>query len=78
MPGMSGGDLAKELKHLRPSIALLYISGYTGELIAHHGVLDIKTRLLQKPYGKNALLTSVRAALEDSPVGSAGEDPSEH
>lgn len=65
MPGVSGGDLAKELIQLRPNLRVLYTSGYTGNLIAHHGVLDIETRLLQKPYGKNALLTSVQTALQN-------------
>jgi two-component system cell cycle sensor histidine kinase/response regulator CckA len=64
MSGMSGSDLAALAKELRPTIKVLYMSGYTGHLIENHGVIEAKSVLLQKPFTKQALLTQVRAVLD--------------
>ena len=67
MPGMSGPEFAGQLASLRPQTRVLYMSGYTDEAIARHGVLDAGVRLLLKPFTSEALLREVRAALNASP-----------
>ena len=64
MPGMSGGEVAKGLKGLRPEVAIVYMSGYTGNLISHHSMLDADTPLLQKPFTKRALMRQLRSVLD--------------
>ncbi|MCA9980680.1 MAG: PAS domain S-box protein, partial [Anaerolineales bacterium] len=51
MPGMNGKVLAEAVRHLQPTVKILFISGYDDDLIAHHGVLDAGIALLQKPFG---------------------------
>jgi nitrogen-specific signal transduction histidine kinase/CheY-like chemotaxis protein len=68
MPGKSGPDLAVEVKRCRPSIKLLYVSGYAGDMIVHQGVLDDGMAFLSKPFSKEALLTKVRAVLDEESV----------
>jgi two-component system cell cycle sensor histidine kinase/response regulator CckA len=65
MPTMSGGDLAASLKMLRPKLKVLFMSGYSGDLVANHGVLEAETNLLEKPFTKHALLSKVRAVLDN-------------
>jgi PAS domain S-box-containing protein len=65
MPGKSGPDLALDVKRCRPSVQLLYVSGYAGDMIAHQGVLDPGMTLVSKPFSKEALLTKVRAVLDE-------------
>jgi hypothetical protein len=43
----------------------LYVSGYTADVIAHHGVLDEDVRFLQKPFSRAALLQCVRNVLDE-------------
>jgi two-component system, cell cycle sensor histidine kinase and response regulator CckA len=40
MPGMNGKELSERLKELRPNLKVLFISGYTADVIANRGVLD--------------------------------------
>jgi len=64
MPGISGRQLAESLSLLRPDMKVLYISGYTADLIARHGILEKHVSLLEKPYTKEALLRKVRQVLD--------------
>ncbi len=63
MPGMNGRQLAVELSGQRPSLRTLYLSGYTANVIAHHGILQEGVNFLQKPFSKNDLAAKVRSAL---------------
>ncbi len=66
MPGMSGRDIAKHLGFTRPKMKVLYVSGYTDDIIAHHGVLEPGTAFLQKPFTPEALARKVREVLDQA------------
>ena len=64
MPGgMSGRQLADAAQAMRPSVPILYTSGYTEDAIIHHGRLDPGVMLLAKPYRRAELAHKVAAAL---------------
>jgi PAS domain S-box-containing protein len=64
MPEMNGRDLQLRVKALRPDIKMLYMSGYTANVIAHHGVLDEGVRFMQKPFSVRSLGALVREVLD--------------
>jgi len=64
--GMSGRELADSLKQARPGMKVLYVSGYTHDLVTQQGILETGSELLQKPFSMNALLTRVRLILDDA------------
>jgi PAS domain S-box-containing protein len=63
MPEMSGRDLWERLEEIRPGLKCLYMSGYTADVIAPHGVLAEGVHFLEKPFVRQALATKVREAL---------------
>jgi two-component system cell cycle sensor histidine kinase/response regulator CckA len=66
MPGMTGRELAEKLKLLRPEIKALFMSGYTDNVIVHHGALDPEVAYLQKPFSPVTLAAKVRETLAAS------------
>ncbi len=64
MAGMSGWQLAANLAVSRPELKVLYMSGYTADLIADHGILEAKITLLEKPFTQELLLQKVRKVLD--------------
>ena len=66
MPHMSGHELAMRLRARRPAMRVLYLSGYTDEAIAHHGIVDVDAAFLQKPFTRVALATKVREVLAET------------
>ena len=60
-------ELAELLKRTRRHTKVLYLSGYTDDAIAQHGVLDPGIALLQKPVTPDALLSHVREVLDSTP-----------
>ena len=66
MPEMNGRDLAGNLLSLYPNLKRLFISGYTANVIAHHGVLDEGVQFIQKPFAKQDLAIKVREVLDEA------------
>jgi CheY-like chemotaxis protein len=64
MPGGSGPELARQLTGQRPGIKVIYMSGYTEETIAHHGVLKPGILFLHKPFTTAELGRKIREAFE--------------
>jgi len=64
LPGISGRDIADQLQLSHPSMKVIYMSGYTDEFIAEHGIIDPDIVLLEKPFPMSALLENVREVLD--------------
>jgi CheY-like chemotaxis protein len=64
MPGMNGKELAERLQANHPDLKCLFMSGYTADVIAHHGVLQAGVAFLQKPFTVQTLAVKVREVLE--------------
>ena len=64
MPEMNGRDLADQLHTLYPDIKVLFMSGYTADVIAHRGVLDESVHFIQKPFTKRDLAFKAREVLD--------------
>ncbi len=65
MPGMSGRSLADKMAKDFPCMKCLYMSGYTANVIAHHGVLDEGVEFLSKPFRRDELARKIRQILDD-------------
>jgi PAS domain S-box-containing protein len=63
MPEMSGREVCEQVAALHPGIKVLYMSGYTANVIAHHGVLDEGIHLLRKPFTRESLAQKIREVL---------------
>ena len=63
MPEMNGRALAKQLLSSYPEIKLLFMSGYTADVIAHNGVLEDGVNFIQKPFSRQDLATKIREVL---------------
>src|ERR1700688_444779 len=66
MPGMNGRELAQRVLEIRPNVKVLYMSGYTENVIGRNGTLDAGIRLLQKPFTLRDLKSKVREVLDSS------------
>ena len=64
MPRMSGREMVDRVRATRPDLRVLYMSGYTGDAIVRHGVLDASLLLLGKPFTPVALIAKVREVLD--------------
>jgi two-component system cell cycle sensor histidine kinase/response regulator CckA len=65
MPEMSGRELADRLASQHAETKVLYMSGYTDDVIVHHGVLDEGMAFIQKPFAADVLARKVRDVLDD-------------
>lgn len=72
MPGMSGPDVARSVRALRPQLAILYMSGYGGGAMTERGALYPDADVVSKPFSAELLTQSVRAALARSGSRTAG------
>ena len=64
MPEMNGREMAQKMLALAPGLKCLFTSGYTANVIAHHGVLDEKVQFIQKPFSRKDLAAKVREVLD--------------
>ncbi len=64
MPGMNGRVLAEQLSMRQPGLKVLFMSGYTDSFIAGHGVLQMGTNLLHKPFTEEIFISKVREVLD--------------
>lgn len=63
--GMNGRQVAEAAQEVLPDLKVLYMSGYTENVIVHHGRLDAGARLLLKPFRRADLAKKMREALDD-------------
>jgi len=64
MPVMNGKELASRLTAIFPELRVIYMSGYTSDVIAHHGVMNEQAQFLQKPFSLTDLAKTIRVALD--------------
>jgi DNA-binding NtrC family response regulator len=65
MPGMNGRELFERAAEKQPDLKVLYMSGYSDDVIVHQGVLDEGVQLIQKPFSIQGLASRVREILEE-------------
>ncbi|HHL34011.1 MAG TPA: response regulator [Desulfobulbaceae bacterium] len=66
MPGMSGRDLSTIIVKERPEMKVIFMSGYTENIIVHHGVLEQGITYIAKPITPSALTQKIRSVLYDN------------
>ncbi len=71
MPEMSGPELAVKLRAKHPALPVLYMSGYTDDVLSAHELEQDGTAFLRKPFANNELIAAARALLDDQPWASA-------
>ena len=64
--GMSGADLAEEVKRRRPGVPILFTTGYTRNAIVHNGILDANVNLINKPYTLAEVARKLRELLDSA------------
>lgn len=64
LPGMTGPELYRQVAKLRPGVPVVFMSGYTADLLADQGISEAGTLFLQKPYSHDELAAKIRAALD--------------
>jgi PAS domain S-box-containing protein len=60
MPEMNGRTLGLHIKQYHPNIKILFMSGYTADVIAHHGILEEGVVFIQKPFTAQSLAARIR------------------
>jgi PAS domain S-box-containing protein len=67
MPEMSGPELAVKLRAKHPGLPVLYMSGYTDDVLSAHELAQAATAFLRKPFGNAELITAARTLLDGQP-----------
>jgi FixJ family two-component response regulator len=73
MPHMSGRELSERLTSIHPETKVIFMSGYSNNLLSNQQVLDPKHELLQKPFRLEVLGQRIREAFANKRAASAGE-----
>ena len=63
MPNMNGKELRDRIKIIRPGIKVLFMSGYTSNIIVHHGIAEEGVQFIQKPFSLNDFARKIRHIL---------------
>lgn len=71
LPGISGVDLVRQLRTMRPHARVLYSSGFSALALKSQGVFEESGGFLAKPFTRRQLLAAVRARLEDRDIGAS-------
>lgn len=69
MPEMNGRVLAQKVVERRPNIKVLFMSGYTADILAHHGGEGIDLHFIEKPFTSSQLASTIRAVFDHPPAG---------
>jgi CheY-like chemotaxis protein len=69
MPEMNGRDLCGKITELYPGIRVLFMSGYTANVIARQGILDDGVEFIQKPFSMADMTAKVRELLDSTESG---------
>jgi CheY-like chemotaxis protein len=64
IPGVKGVELADKIKAMQPGISIIFISGYAGDVIGNHGILESDINFLPKPFDPDKLLSKARELLD--------------
>ncbi|MEN2985492.1 MAG: PAS domain S-box protein [Thermodesulfovibrionaceae bacterium] len=64
MPGISGTKLINKIKNYRPDVKVLYMSGYTDDVVSKHGILEKGINFIQKPFSIEAFSRKIREVLD--------------
>jgi PAS domain S-box-containing protein len=73
MPEMNGRNLAEQISALYPDIKLLFMSGYTANVIAHQGILDDGVAFIQKPFSMADMTAKIREVLDTASDRRSGQ-----
>jgi CheY-like chemotaxis protein len=65
MPGMNGRELSDRIRSMSPRLPVLFLSGFSHEVVLREGILDGQMRFLKKPFAPNDLVMQVRKMLDD-------------
>lgn len=68
MPGMDGRHLARQLGASKPGLKVLFMSGYTPDVVAQRGVMEPNTAFIAKPFTRDELAAKVRDVLDSPPT----------
>lgn len=71
MPGMNGRELEVLVRKAQPTIRTLFMSGYTANIIADHGLLEESIHFIQKPFSRQPFIEKVRSILDANPQPAA-------
>jgi CheY-like chemotaxis protein len=64
MPGLNGRELAERVAADRPDTKVLFMSGYTNDLVLREGISTAETHFIAKPYSRQDMLLKIRSVLD--------------
>jgi CheY-like chemotaxis protein len=65
MPGMNGQALAEQARALRPTLKVVFMTGYDRSAIVRHGTLAVGAHMVSKPFTVGGLAAALEVALDD-------------